>query len=166
MKSLLVPVFVLILASASYALKCQTEDGGVTEDDVRRIVRVCMRKIGDNSYGDGSDYSENESDEYDQDEASSAERNEKKYSHSEDDYRQRTRDHYRGSGRSFRNGDYGDYNYDGHSRNEYRRGRNQTISVTEKQAERDRACIIHCFFQEMKMVTRYCSIHLRIKLSL
>lgn len=148
----MVPIFVVIcLGSASYALKCQTDDG-ITDEDVKRIVRVCMRKIGDNSYGDGNDYSENESDEYDQDDASSAERNNRKYSHSEDD-RQSNRDHYRGSGRSFRNGDYGDYNYDGHSRNG--RDRNQTISVTEKQAERDRACIVHCFFNEMKMVLKW-----------
>lgn len=146
------PIFVLIFLvsiGVTFGLKCQTDDG-VTEEDVRRIVSVCMRKIGDNSYGEGSDYSEDNSNEYGQDDE-----NDDRHAKSEENYRQRNRDHFRNSRGSFRNTNYQDYQYD---TPQYRSGggdrqRNQNISITEKQTERDRACIVHCFFQEMKMVS-------------
>lgn len=139
---------VLLWAAWGNALKCQTDDG-VTEEDVRRIVRVCMRKIGDNTY-DGSDYDNDESGEYGDDDTE--DRQSRRRPKFEDDYRQRNRDHYRSAKSSFRNNGYYD-EYDGNSRNGGGdRQRSHNVSLTDKQSERDRACIIHCFFQEMKMV--------------
>lgn len=157
MKSLLLSLVVLCLCAACSSLKCQTDDG-VTEEDVRRIVRVCMRKIGDNTY-DGNDYSDDNSDEYDDQDNDQERNNDRKHQRPEDEYRQRNRDHYR----NFRNGDYNDN--DGYSRNNgggdrnrnqnsnsNNNNNNQDTSLTDKQTERDRACLVHCFFQEMKMV--------------
>lgn len=147
MNSLLVLVVVLYLTSSCYSLKCQTDDG-ITEEDVRRIVRVCMRKVGENTY-DGSEYSDTDSEEYDDQENN--ERNDRKYSRGGGGEDQRNRDHYRNFRQTYRNGDYGGGDYDGYTRGGDR-SRNQNVSLTDKQAEKDRACIVHCFFQEMKMV--------------
>lgn len=147
MSSLLVLVVVLYLASSCFSLKCQTDDG-ITEEDVRRIVRVCMRKVGDSTY-DNSDYSDNSSEEYDDQEG--GERSDRKYPRGGGGEDQRSRDHYRNFRQTYRNGDYGGGDYDGYTRGGDR-ARNQNVSLTDKQTEKDRACIVHCFFQEMKMV--------------
>lgn len=194
MKCLLVVITttVLCIGGTCWALKCQTDDG-VTEEDVRRIVRVCMRKVGEDDSknasggGGGGGYS-NESDDDYEDEASDEPTDDydrgqrsRQHSNAEDSYnrqhRNRDRDHLRGS-QGFRGPtQYGDYSYSapsggggggggsgyggrgggGYDNNSRTRSSgsdsNRTISVTEKQAERDRACIVHCFFQEMKMVS-------------
>lgn len=161
MNSFLLAVLLVVYlwAGSGVALKCQSDDG-VTDDDVRRIARVCMKKIGDNTY-DGSDYDNEDSGEYDDEETD--DRPSRKRSQPEDDYTYRQRDHYRNFRKSARNAYYNDY--DGNPRNgrgggggngEDRgdRQRNQNVSLTDKQAERDKACLIQCFFQEMKMVSQ------------
>lgn len=147
---------ILILCfSIACALKCQTEDG-VTEDDVRRIIRVCMRKIGENTYGENSSEYDDDSDEYGDDEQEK--RSNRRNAKTENNYGQQlNQGSYWNNGRNFRSGGYGDYN------NQYDYGRNggdrndrnvnrKNNSLTDKQTERDRACMVHCFFQEMKMV--------------
>lgn len=150
MKSLLISVGVLYLFASCASLKCQTDDG-ITTENVKRIVRACVRKIGDNTYEDND--SRNESEEYDDED--NQDRQPRKHSKTEDDYYvQRNRDHYRNSQRSFHNGYYDDYDHNqGYSRNRGDRQRHQNVSLTDKQAEKDSTCLIHCFFQEMRMVS-------------
>ena len=152
------------LCSYCHTLKCQTDDG-ITEEGVRRIVRVCMRKIGENTYDSDSDYDKDDSEEYD-DQDEKQEDNDRNYNRrrhygSEDDYRQRNRNQYRGYRKSYSGGSYDDYDngYGGYGSSRggggdnNRNGNNKNVSLTDKQAERDKACIVHCFFQEMKMVS-------------
>lgn len=158
MKQLFLLVVLGYLCATCVSLRCQTDDG-VTEEDVRRIVRVCMRKVGENDE-DNSEYDEDSSDYDDDGEEDGGQRGggggRRKNTRYGDDYRQRSRDHSRYFRKSFKNGYYDDY--EGYSRNNNRRGEDrdrtggQNVSLTDKQTERDKACVVHCFFQEMKMV--------------
>ncbi|XP_059621757.1 general odorant-binding protein 71 [Phlebotomus argentipes] len=112
-------------------LKCQTDDGP-TEEDVKRVVRVCMRKIGEELDDNSNDY---EDDEQPSD---------------QDNYRSRNREHLRGrQGRYRRSGYKNSSNGYGQSNNNNNNNNNQ--SNYERRSEYDRSCLMHCFFQEMKM---------------
>ncbi|XP_055676980.1 general odorant-binding protein 71 [Lutzomyia longipalpis] len=113
-------------------LKCQTDDGP-SEEDVKRVVRVCMRKIGEELDEENNDYEDNDQDT------------------GQNNYRDRNRDHLRGrQGRYKRSG----YRNSERSRSSgYGGGHSNNNNQTnyERRTEYDRSCLIHCFFQEMKM---------------
>ncbi|XP_055715306.1 general odorant-binding protein 71 [Phlebotomus papatasi] len=131
-------ICVSFCAFVAAGLKCQTEDGP-TEDDVKRIVRICMRKIGE-EIDEDNDYDDDDQRDSDQ-----------------DNYRSRNRDHLRGrQGRyrrsTYRNSDRDRSRYSGSSGSSgsgY--GQNNSQSNYDRRSEYDRTCLIHCFFQEMKM---------------
>ncbi|GAB0096386.1 General odorant-binding protein 71 [Sergentomyia squamirostris] len=143
MRSNVAVPFVIVIISVSFCvlvaagLKCQTDDGP-TEEDVKRVVRVCMKKIGESFDEDSNDYDDDDQQDSDQ-----------------DNYRSRNRDHLRGRQGRYRRSNYrntdrggggGGNRYSGYGQNQ-----NQSQSNYDRRSEYDRSCLIHCFFQEMKM---------------
>ncbi|XP_058458044.1 general odorant-binding protein 71 [Malaya genurostris] len=197
---ILVPFLVnlLCLLQESLTLKCRTEEGP-TSEEVRRVIRICMNRIGtDDSenktttgyeYNDyDSPHSEMTSEEQGENEARRRDSNQKGYGGGINrNDRERNTGDIRNAGRNQqangRNGNenhaYGmrNRNNDGINRNgrykrqfydddpqgrygyqqtdRYNQDRNRFMKSNGNNsgdsANRDRACFMQCFFQEMKM---------------
>ncbi|XP_055532839.1 general odorant-binding protein 71 [Wyeomyia smithii] len=204
----LMVVLVCIVWPTTTALKCRTEDGP-TSDEVRKVVRTCMKRI--SSESDNKTQSSSSSNEYENYDSSADDddsddekkqpdgrqnrtgtqrnsksnrgdsrnrgRNNNDHSNSNrnrmDGGRNRDWDYGNDMGRRndggrmsngrykrqyYNDGTQDGYGYSYQQNDRYNRDRNNFLNPTDNSSknateneDRDRACLMQCFFQEMKM---------------
>lgn len=137
------------------ALKCRTEDGP-TEVELRKMIQTCMKRVGNNaqSYGNQSNDNSNGYDRYgDNYDSSSNSNSDEYYPHNQ--RRMKNKDNNQNTRYKRRNRDKNNYHYDeGNYQTTGNYNRQQNENDRSSSDDRDRACIIQCFFQEMKMVSK------------
>ncbi|KAL1396309.1 hypothetical protein pipiens_010613 [Culex pipiens pipiens] len=174
---LFVLVALIAFLQGTAALKCRTEDGP-SSDEVRKVIRICMKQITTEAENKSSDeyedydssYSDTESDEQDGKnggkQSEGSHRNDARGKNSDGDRNGGSRssgrndDRRMGEGRNRKKSNDRDQDWDYYGHGPGRRsgdGRNQQSGRYKRQyyndgsQERDRACLMQCFFQEMKM---------------
>lgn len=148
------------------SLRCQTADGP-SEEDIRKTLRLCMHKVGENDYS----YENNSDSEQNDDETATRISDNPSYSNDQS-HSEKFNPHSNLNGNLY-NGNYNNYNnwnasnnlggmgtqrdYSTQFRNQYPGYTNSFESSNrtkgnKNQTEQDRACLVHCFFHELKMV--------------
>lgn len=160
------------------SLRCRTDDGP-NEDDIKKIVRICMRKVGENeTESDYSDEYSNESDEKKhvattQNRSNNNQQNfngfnyqnnyqndpysNQMYGNNNNNWNSQNSQNNFGGIQRAPNGQLPGQNGYGGYGNGYNSNSNGTNGQGMKgknnnQTEQDRACLVHCFFHELKMV--------------
>lgn len=156
-------------------MRCRTDDGP-TEEDIKKIVRICMHKVGENetenNYSDeDSNDSEEKRDDVTTTRSNSRQPNGFNYqsSYQNDPYSNQmlgnnnwdSRNNFGGIQRAY-NGEFSNqkagygntFNSKSNSNSFSNSSSNSGSGMHAKtyQTEQDRACLVHCFFHELKMV--------------
>jgi hypothetical protein len=172
-------------ASDILALRCVTSDG-LQVDEVRRVVKKCMKKIANvdslddmtKNYDEYENFDDDNGNEDEGDERSSDGNSRKKNNnHNSNQFNNHYYD-YQLTGRNYemsrRNShlpqysqysQYSDNNHRGdfYGNNNQNKNNNNDNSTSHggDKSERDRSCILQCFFQELKMVCTNEQLHMR-----
>lgn len=141
------------------AVRCRTEDGPSAED-VKKVIRTCMNKLSDEQNGSdhGSrDYSDEDDDdnEYDDNNDNHKRNNSHNNKQSNKGNNNRRNFSYQQLGtRIKRETKPNGMPLHPHDNNDFQwRNQQQTHSEhSDRNSNKDKSCIVQCFFQEMKMV--------------
>lgn len=148
------------------SLRCRTDEGP-TEEDIKKIVRICMHKVGENdTENDYSDENDLDSDEKNGEVSTNrAIRHNDRQNFNRFNYQNNMQNNNQNNPYGNPNM-YGQNNFgsNGHQENYNDQFQNQNpprynnkfnsnkTSANNNQTEQDRACLVHCFFHELKMV--------------
>lgn len=162
------------------ALRCRTDDG-LSEEDMKRIARTCMKQVGnrDGDFNDNDSSNNSENSDNDSDEDNNDRNGRNRHQGHQNQYNQyngknsrQKYDYKRFSGlrdekRYNRQQDWGNdnnynnnnnnNNYNNNNNNNQRNQSNQNrgrydSNYSTNNTDQDRNCLMHCFFREMKMV--------------
>lgn len=160
-----------VLIQFFQSLRCRT-DNGPSEESIKKTIRICMHKVGENETNDEYSYEDNSNSEQYIDEMTTRIPNNPSYSNG---YSNSGKfNPYANSNGNTNNGAYDNpYNnwnastslggmgiqrdYSIQFQNQYPSYSNSfnsnRTSANQNRTEQDRACLVHCFFHELKMVT-------------
>lgn len=140
------------------------------EEDIKKYIRVCMHKVGQNETNDDYSYEDNSNSEQNDHEITSqvprnpySNLNDNAYNSNNGGYN--NFNNWNASANIAGKGMQRDYNFQ--LQNQYPGNGNNFDSTrtntNNNQTEQDRACLVHCFFHELKMVNIKYSIIMNIR---
>lgn len=173
MKCILIYLLIVCggFGSEVLALRCASPDG-LSVDEVRRVVKKCMKKVIDDDYQEyenfDDDYEMPSRPDHSASNSQTNSRNDNNRGNSNGpSYNQQTGPHYEpqaggnyyGSNtKNNRRDHFNSYQFTYNNNNQLNGNRNQNNdghrNDSSDKHERDQSCILQCFFQELKMVLR------------